>query len=210
MSATSDTETTSGAAASRFRHRSSVRIGAVVAVGLAAAFVAWLAFGGRGSGRADATTTVAERARTGSATSAATPSIVTVGRLRAVAAASAVPFYWVGSRSGTRLELTRAAGGTVFVRYLPPGVPAGDSRGFLTIATYPEANAFGDVERAATANAASKTVSLAGGGIAVYDPPNATNVHLAYPGQPYQIELYAPQHGLALRLVESGAVRPVG
>lgn len=127
----------------------------------------------------------------------------------AEAAASKVPIYWIGARDQTRIELTRAPGGTVFVRYLPPQVRAGDTRAFLTIATYPRPNAFAEVGHAATSSK-SKTLAVAGGGIAVYDPGRRTNVHIAYPGWPYQIEIFDPQPGAAVQLVERGAVRPVG
>ncbi len=35
-----------------------------------------------------------------------------------------------------------------------------------------------------------------------------TNVHLAYPDQPYQVEVYSPRVGEALRLVGNGTVKP--
>ena len=51
--------------------------------------------------------------------------------------------------------------------------------------------------------------ALAGGGIAVYGEDDPTNVHIAYPAQPYQIEVFAPTPGIARRLVASGAVAPL-
>jgi hypothetical protein len=120
-----------------------------------------------------------------------------------------VPFNWVGSRRGTRIELTRTPGGTIFIRYLPPTAHAGDVRPFLTVATYPQAHSFAEVENAAE-DRNDRKIELAGGAIAVYDATRPTNVHIAYPAQPYQVEVYAPAPGLARRLVAAGAVRPVG
>jgi hypothetical protein len=35
----------------------------------------------------------------------------------------------------------------------------------------------------------------------VYDPASLTNLHLAYPGQSFQIEVFAPDTATAKRLV---------
>ena len=115
----------------------------------------------------------------------------------------------MGARDGTRVELTRAPGGTVIVRYLRPGAREGACGSFLTIATYPRPNGYREVLKAST-EANAKTIKLAGGGIAVYNSDEPTNLHLAYPGQRYQIEVFAPERDLARELVTVGAVRPVG
>ena len=120
-----------------------------------------------------------------------------------------MPFNWVGSRPRTHIELTRTPGGTIFIRYLPPNAHAGDVRPFLTVATYPRPNSFAEVQTAAKERNDRK-IELAGGAIAVYDRNRPTNVHIAYPAQPYQVEVYAPAPGEARRLVAEGAVRPVG
>ena len=39
-------------------------------------------------------------------------------------------------------ELSQRSGGQVFVRYLPSGSKAGDTRPLLTVATYPVENAY--------------------------------------------------------------------
>jgi hypothetical protein len=200
MTSTPHTQTSTGTGGAPFRQRRVVRIGAALAVALAAGFVAWLVLGRDGT--ATPTTTVSGVVP---GATVARPAITSVRALEAAAAAGTVPIYWVGARRDTKIELTRAPGGTVFVRYLPAGARAGDPRPFLTVATYPRPKAYGEVQHAATASK-SETIDLAGGGLAVYDPGHPTNVHLAYPGQPYQIEVYSPRR--AVELVESGAVRP--
>lgn len=187
-----------------------MRVGAVLAVGLAVAFVAWLVLE-----RADdetssvAGTNAPASAATTSAVAEARPAIASVAELRKAAASSAVPVYWVGARDGTRVELTRAPGGTIIVRYLPPKTRAGAAGPFLTIATYRRPNGYREVLTVSKKPSAT-TIKLAGGGIAVYSTDDTTNLHLAYPGQPYQIEVFAPQRDLARGLVAGGAVRPVG
>ena len=191
------------------RLRQGVRIGAVLAVGFAAGFVVWIVLERNDdepssvAGPIAVTTTA-----TTPAPSVARPAITSVAELEA-AASGAVPIYWAGPRSGRRLEFTRAPGGPVIVRYLPPNARAGASGSFLTIATYPRPNGYREVLNAAK-EPNTKTIKLAGGGIAVYNSDEPTNLHLAYPGQRYQIEVFAPERDLAKELVTVGAVRPVG
>jgi hypothetical protein len=189
------------------RLRAGVRVGAVLAVGFAAALFTWLVLE-----QTDEASPVAEPSTLTTATTPlvpeARPVIASVGQLREAAASSAVPIYWVGSRKGTRIEFTLAPGGPIIVRYLPPGTRAGARGSFLTIATYPRPNGYREVLASATEPNAT-TMKLAGGGIAVYNSDEPTNFHVAYPGQPYQIEVFAPERGLARTLVSGGEVRPV-
>jgi hypothetical protein len=99
-------------------------------------------------------------------------------------------------------------GVTSFVRYLPAGTAAGDMQPHLTVATYARPNGFAEIQAAAK-NPKAKTIDLEGGGIAVYDPAVPTNVHLAYAEDAYQVEVFSPDAGVALRLVTKGAIRPV-
>lgn len=170
-------------------------IGAIVAVGLAAALLAWLLID-----RSDGETAAAP-----TAPSAGVPEIASLDDLRALAD-SGETFYWAGVRGGTRIELT-ATDGTVFIRYLPPNQPAGSAEPVLTVATYPRSNGFEEVTTAAEGENVT-TIELPLGGLAVVDNATGTNVHLAYPDQPYQAEVYSPTAGLARTLVANGTIRP--
>jgi hypothetical protein len=183
------------------------RVGAVLAVGIAAAIVAWVLIdrSNNNSSQSSGVVTLPTVTTSGQVTR---PSIRSVAELQTLAKTSAVPLYWAGDRAGTRLEFTRAPTGAIFVRYLPPGVAAGDLRPYLTIATYPTPHGFTEIQASAK-SARTKTIHLAGGGLAVYDTSTPTNVHLAYPGQPYQIEVFAPGSGTATALVSNGAIRPI-
>lgn len=209
------------ASSSAFRTRSrrqlgGLRIGAVLAVALVAGVIAWIVV----DRTSDDTTTpapapTAAAARPAPATPPTTstpaviqPRVVSLSQLAAVADAAHTPLYWAGPRAGTRYELTRTASGTLYLRYLPRGREPGDRRPALTIVTYRLPDAMHAVEVAAKA-AGSTRLSLAGGGVAVVERARPTNVHLAYPGQDAQVEVYAPEPGLARRLVVSGAIRPV-
>ena len=117
------------------------------------------------------------------------------------------PIYWVGPRRGRMYEITRNSKGT-YLRYLPTGVKAGDSRALLTIGTYPYQNAYAVAK---TARKGQDTVAqdIGGGGIATYNTKHATNVYVAYPGSAYQVEVYDPKPAVAQRLATSGRVQPV-
>ena len=190
-----------------------VGLGALLALAAAAGLVAWVLLDRSEDEPASPATAAAAPAATPTlpATPAETvsqPAFQSIPELRAAAAASAGPIYWVGARARTRLEVSETSGGTIFVRYLPLGTEAGDLEPHLTVATYARPNAFSEVQAAAE-NEGSKTVELDGGGIAVYDPAQPTNVHLAFPGEEYQVEVFSPEGGEALRLVENGKLKPV-
>jgi hypothetical protein len=192
--------------------RAKIRLGALIAVGLAGAFIAWLLVDrdddepGLGTSAAIAQTGTA--ATTGPAAAfAVEPRLVSPEQLRGLAARNEIPVYWAGVRAGTRLEVSSRSDGTFYVRYLPSGVPPGDDGPALTVATYPRAHGFAEVQRAARPG--TKTIRLPGGGIAVYDASGSTNVHLAYPDEPYQVEVFSPRLDVARGLVASGAVQPL-
>jgi hypothetical protein len=190
--------------------RVGIRVGAVFVLGLAAAFVTWLVVVREDEAATPAApATQASVAETGhvAVTTALQPTLVSPPELRGVAATSAIPVYWAGARAGARIEVSSRTDGTFFVRYLPRGWRAGDPRPVITIATYPRPDGFAEVQRAARPGAS--TLQLLGGGLAVYKGERSTNVHLAYPGQAYQVEVFSPEVGVARKLVETGAVRPL-
>ena len=135
------------------------------------------------------------------------PAFQTVAALRAAAAISPNPIYWVGARAGTRLEFSQTSGGTI-----TSGTSRRDTAGtlepHLTVATYPRPNGYAEVQAAAK-NDGSKSLELPDGGLAVYDPASPTNVHVGFQGKAYQIEVFAPEKGLALRLVTNEKIKPV-
>ena len=128
--------------------------------------------------------------------------------LREFAASATHAVYWAGPRAGQTYELTRTSDGRVYVRYLPEGVAVGDPRPqFLTIGTYPRANAFAELKRAARVSGATSR-TLPGGGMAVFSR-GSSSVYFGYRGAKYQVEVYAPSPGSARQLVLSGRVVPV-
>ena len=171
-----------------------LRLGALIAVGLAAFLVGWMVMN-----RSDD----APPAR-GSGASAASES-----ELKAFAKSVSHPIYWAGPKDGYTYELTQTTNGLVYVRYLPEGTDVGDPRSqFLTVGTYPRAGAFAELQRAAKAKGA---VSLKVGedGLAVFSQSRPTSVYLGYPDAKYQVEVFHPSPDEARRLALSGAIVPV-
>jgi hypothetical protein len=169
-----------------------MRIGALLALGLAIFLVGWLIFGGDDN-----------PSRPASGASSASEE-----ELREFAATASHPVYWAGPRSGQTYELTKTSDGRVYVRYLPEGVEVGDPRPqFLTVGTYPRANAFAELKRAARAEGAVSR-ELPQGGLAVFNR-GSSSVYFGYPDARYQVEVFAPPAGSARNLVLAGQVVPV-
>jgi hypothetical protein len=188
-----------------------VRLGALIALAVAGGLLAWVLVDRSDDEDAAQGTTAAETSPTIPTTPSETvsqPAIRTIAELRAAAAASSSPIYWAGARADTRLEVSETSSGTVFVRYLPAGSGPGDLEPHLTVATYARPNGYAEVQAAAK-NEGSRSVELDGGGLAVYDAKAPTNVHLAFPREAYQVEVFSPEDDLALRLVSNGKIRPV-
>lgn len=135
---------------------------------------------------------------------------VSVAGLKTLATALGQPIYWAGRLPGTTLELTQAASGRIYVRYLPQGVAVGDPGQYLTVGTYPFDGAYDATKGLATGKQLTQ-LELPGGGVAAFGKsPKTRNVYVAYPGVPVQIEVFDPTPGKARRLVASGQIVPVG
>jgi hypothetical protein len=166
-----------------------------VAVAAAAVVVGWLVFKGDGS-------TAIPAVNRG-------PKLVTPAQLDDFAKTLDHPLYWVGPKTGFSLELTHATGGRIFVRYLPRGVEAGDTRpDFLSVGTYAAPHSFHDLKRASTRQG-SVSLGIHDGGLVVFDSRKPTSVYFAYPDGKYQVEVFAPSGETARTLVLAGHVTPV-
>ena len=181
-----------------------MRIGAVVALALAAAFVIWLVVRANDSGSSSTTTTTGSTA----GLKPIGPVAATAAALRALSTSSR-PIYWVGPRRGQTYELTRTSSGRVYVRYLPPGAKIGNrSAAYTIVGTYPTQDAL-KVLKDLTNQKGEQSVPAPGGGVAVYSTTAPTNVYVAFPGSDVQIEVFDPSAKKARRLVTTGRVTPV-
>jgi hypothetical protein len=190
----------------RFGRVPQVRLGAVLALALAAAFVVWLVLRND-----DGSSTVDSPA---AASAAAIPKTAGIGPvaqspqdLQRFAAAGGRPVYWAGPMAGYRYELTQTRNNRVFVRYLPSNVAVGVDKPLLTIATYPFPKAF-DALKALAKNQGG-AIELDHGGLALVDRAYPKSIHLAYPGVRYQIEVFSPSPQRTREIVISGRIAAV-
>jgi hypothetical protein len=183
----------------RFGH---LRIGAVIALALAAAFIAWLFVRHNGQSRVSTTTGAA------APLAARGPVAISVKDLRDFAASVDHPVYWLGPKPGDIYELTETTTGKIYIRYLPPGVKVGINKPFLTVATYPYAHAFTALK--ALVKASTEVIKLAQGGIGLVDKAYPKSVHVAFPGLNYQVEVFDPSPSVSRQIVVSGQVVPIG
>jgi hypothetical protein len=171
-----------------------LRLGALVAIGLAAFFVGWL---------------VMNRGEDAPSAPASGASATSESELRSFAESASSPVYWAGPKEGFTYELTRTTDGRVYVRYLPEGTAVGDPRSrFLTVGTYPRPAAFAELKRAGRAKGAV-SLKIERGGLAVFNQNKPTSVYFGYPDARYQVEVYHPSPDEARRLALSGQVLPV-
>src|SRR5918912_453972 len=103
----------------RSKRRMQLRIGAILAVALAAALVVWLVVGKND----DSTGGTSSGGGNASAAHAASQN-----EIIALARSLDYPIYWAGPASGRTYELTKTSSGRVYIRYLPRGVAPGDRR----------------------------------------------------------------------------------
>jgi len=181
-----------------------LRIGAVLALVAGIGFSGWLVVHHfQHTAATPATSTPAVKSGSPAVSAA------TVTELAAKAAALGHPIYWAGPADGTTYELTQRPDGGTFVRYLPHGVAVGDPTPFLTIATYPLANAYTDTATAAHRTSAVK-LDAGSDAVAFYDSSRPTNIYEAFKGSNFQIEVFAPSAQQAQQAVTGGQIAPAG
>jgi hypothetical protein len=110
---------------------------------------------------------------------------------------------------GFPYELTSTTTARIFVRYLPHGVAAGDSRpDFLTVGPYPGERSFADLKRAANREEGPGSGSTMAD-LVVFAARNARSAYLGYPSGKYRAEVFAPSSDTARKLFLGGAIVPV-
>ena len=198
-----------GTTARRSTRQAPIRIGAVVALALAIAFVVWLVV--RGNDNSSSTKTSTPSATKPAKTTPVpheTVKAASVQSLRALAGAAGHPIYWAGPEPNVKYELTQVTDGRIFIRYLPKSAPIRTKHPYPIVATYPVPNAYKAVRTAAKESGAV-TFHTKRGGLAVYNQSATTNVYLAFPGSKYQVEVFDPNPSRARQLVRSGTIRPI-
>lgn len=192
----------------RRSRRRRIRLSAVIVLAIAAGLIAWLVVGRDDDGSSSGTTTPLTNptGTVGAAAKPVAPVVETEDGLRTLAHALSMPIYWAGPKPNVGYELTVTSAGYAYVRYLTNEAKAGDTRAsFLIIATYPFPNAYDALEKVAKGRAKE----IPGGGLALVETDYPRSVHVAFPGVPYQIEVFDPSPQRSLQVALSGDVKPV-
>jgi hypothetical protein len=186
------------------RRPAGIRLGAVLAFGIAVGAIAFFLLrddDGGSNSESVATPPAAVETRA--------PEVVSLATLQSRASEADQPIYWAGRVVGRRYELTETPDGSrIYVRYLPQNASVGARRPFLTVATYRMSNAFKATEAVSKLDG-STPIPVADGGVAFYSQDQPTSVYLAYPDANYQIEVFHPRPDIAHQLVRSGQIRPL-
>src|SRR5947209_11808850 len=153
-----------------------IRIGAVVALALAIAFVVWLVVRGNDNSSSTAKTSTVHKPGKKTPKARETVRAASPQTLRALAQASGHPIYWAGAQPRVKYELTQVTDGRIYIRYLPKGVPLRTKHVYPIVATYPVPNAYKAVRTAAKESGAV-TFRAPRGGLAVYNQSAPTNVY---------------------------------
>lgn len=138
------------------------------------------------------------------------PQVVSASQLSDLAADTEPPIYWVGERDGAEYEVTETSTGRIYVRYLEDGAEAGDERAeFVTVGSYPSRNGVASLRRAADNRDGAELGKTTDGAVLLIDPTSPNNAHFAYRGDKFQVEVFSPVPGEALRLASAGDATPV-
>jgi len=182
-----------------------VGVPGALALALATGFITWVVLGQHGSTPAPHDTT-SPPAATAAASATIGPVALSAAALRARVKALGQPVYWLGPVRGDRYELKRTADGSIFLRYLPAGVQAGNPAPLRTVGTYPFPAAYSATHRLAQ-EASTVWFKVGKGGVGVFRRSRPTNVYLAWPGVAYQVEVFDARPGTAKRLADSRRLR---
>lgn len=134
------------------------------------------------------------------------PEIVSVQRLTQVPAQVGHPIYWIPDMTDVNLELTTLQDSSVYVRYLPKGEKAGVDKGALTVATYANPQAYSLVQSGGE-RAGAVLVQDSGGALVTAESEAAQNAYFAFEGVPLLVEVFDPEPGRALELIQQGKVQ---
>src|SRR5262249_46285537 len=131
--------------------------------------------------------------------------VLTAAGLRAYAAASQQPVFWIGPQGGVKYEVTHRADGSTLIRYLPGDAQLGDPGLHLAVGSYPIANAYAVTVGAAKAPGAVR-VKVPAPGVALYNGQRPTNIYVSRPSWNSQVELFDPDPANARSLVSTDQI----
>lgn len=117
-----------------------------------------------------------------------------------------ISVFWLGSTAGAKYAFNNLAEDQNFIRYLPGGNGVGDtSEKYRIVGTYADPNAYTTMQKAAESNTGVSAVNP-DGSIVFYSKATPLHVYLAFKNLPYQIEIFDPVPGVALKLATTPGI----
>lgn len=138
-----------------------------------------------------------------------TPFAASAQDLQALSEEAGAPIYWAGTRSGTRLEVTRTNDDKLYVRYLPQSAPIGDERPeFLTVGTYPYPDAYRATSRSVR-RPDTVGVPALDDELVAWSKKRPGSVYIARRGEDVLVEVFSADPEQAQRLALDGSISAV-
>lgn len=117
--------------------------------------------------------------------------------------------YWTGPQRGAKYTINALTDGQTYIRYLPDGKGVADTApNYRTVGTYESADAY-TATLAAGNEANGVSFTTADGRVIHYNKSASDNVYLAYKGKKYQIEIFDPKAGAALKIANNNEVKVI-
>lgn len=114
--------------------------------------------------------------------------------------------YWIGPSAGAKYTFNRVSEGQSFIRYLPGGTGLADTaENYRIIATYEDSTAYETMQKAAKLESGVSTTNP-DGSIVFYQKASPLHVYLAFKNLGYQIEIFDPTPGEALKLATTPGI----
>lgn len=114
--------------------------------------------------------------------------------------------FWLGSSVGNKYAFNSLAKDQNFIRYLPGGNGVADTaENHRIIGTYADPNAYQTMQQAAASNTGISSVNP-DGSIVYYSKTTPLHVYIAFKDLPYQIEIFDPKPGVALKLAKTPGI----
>ena len=114
--------------------------------------------------------------------------------------------YWLGSAAGAKYTFNSVSDGQNFIRYLPGGIGLEDTeQKYRIVATYKDETAY-ETMRTAAKSDVGLSFTNPDGSIVYYLKASPLHVYLAFKNLAFQIEIFDPTPGAALKLATTPGI----
>lgn len=131
---------------------------------------------------------------------------LTESELTSAVKATGGSIYWIGPAAGAKYTFNRVSESQNFIRYLPGGTGLTDTaENYRIIATYADPTAYETMKTAAQSESGVSSTNP-DGSIVYYLKASPLHVYLAFKNLAFQIEIFDPTPGAALKLAQTPGI----